>query len=246
MIFSPLDQFEIKPLLTINNILTLSLTNYVIYLIIVVALIYSVIYLLNKSYLGWNRWGVAVLAIYDTILNMVKSQIGNRGGYYFPLIFTIFNFILVANLISMIPYSFAISAQLVAIISLSLSLWLGNVIIGLNLHGWGFFALFVPSGTPLPLVPVLVLIETLSYSSRAISLGLRLSANVLSGHLLMLILGSLIFNLMSTGIVGFIGGFLPMAGVIAIVILEFAISMIQAYVFTILLSGYIKDSIYLH
>lgn len=246
MIFSPLDQFEIRPLLTINNILTLSLTNYVIYLIIVVSLIYSVIYLLNKSYLGWNRWGVAVLAIYDTILNMVKSQIGNRGGYYFPLIFTIFNFILVANLISMIPYSFAISAQLVAIISLSLSLWLGNVIIGLNLHGWGFFALFVPSGTPLALVPVLVLIETLSYSSRAISLGLRLSANVLSGHLLMLILGSLIFNLMSTSIIGFIGGFLPMAGVIAIVILEFAISMIQAYVFTILLSGYIKDSIYLH
>lgn len=246
MIFSPLDQFEIKPLFTINNIITLSLTNYVIYLILVVTLIYSVIFLLNKTYLGWNRWGVAVLAVYDTILNMVKSQIGNRGGFYFPLIFTLFTFILIANLISMIPYSFAISAQLVAIVSLSLTLWLGNVLIGLSIHGWGFFALFVPSGTPLALVPVLVLIETLSYSSRAISLGLRLSANVLSGHLLMLILGSLIFNLMSTGIIGFIGGFLPMAGVIAIVILEFAISMIQAYVWCILFSGYVKDSIYLH
>jgi F-type H+-transporting ATPase subunit a len=246
MIFSPLDQFEIKPLLTINNVLTLSLTNYVIYLILILTLIYGVISLLNKSYLGWNRWGVAVLAIYDTILNMINSQIGGRGGYYFPLIFTLFNFILLANLISMIPYSFAISAQLVAIISLSLSLWLGIVIIGLTKHGWTFFSLFVPSGTPLPLVPVLVLIETLSYSSRAISLGLRLSANVLSGHLLMLILGSLIFNLMSTSIIGFIGGFIPMAGVIAIVALEFAISMIQAYVFCILLCGYIKDSIYLH
>ena len=246
MIFSPLDQFEIKPLLTINNILTLSLTNYVIYLIIVVSLIYGISFLLNRCYLGWTRWGVAVLAIYDTILNMVKSQIGAKGGYYFPLIFSLFNFILVANLISMIPYSFAISAQLVAIVSLSLTLWIGNVLLGLSLHGWGFFALFVPSGTPLALVPVLVLIETLSYSSRAISLGLRLSANVLSGHLLMLILGSLIFNLMSTGIVGFIAGFLPIAGVIAIVILEFAISMIQAYVFCILFSGYVKDSIYLH
>ena len=246
MIFSPLEQFEIKPLLTVNNILTLSITNYVIYLIIVVTLIYSVIFLLNKSYLGWNRWGVAVLAVYDTILNMTKSQIGNRGAYYFPLIFTLFNFILIANLISMIPYSFAISAQLVAIIAFSLSLWIGNVILGLTIHGWGFFALFVPSGTPLPLVPMLVLIETLSYSSRAISLGLRLSANVLSGHLLMLILGSLILNLMSTSILGFIGGFIPMAGVIAIVGLEFAISMIQAYVFCILFSGYIKDSLYLH
>ena len=246
MIFSPLDQFEIKPLLTINNILTLSLTNYVIYLIIVVLIIYNIINILNKVSLGWNRWGVAVLAIYDTVLNMVNSQIGKRGGYYFPLIFTLFNFILVANLISMIPYSFAISAQLVAIVSLSLSLWLGNVILGLSIHGWGFFALFVPSGTPLALVPVLVLIETLSYSSRAISLGLRLSANVLSGHLLMLILGSLILNLMSTSIFGFVGGFIPMVGVIAIIILEFAISMIQSYVFTILLSGYIKDSVYLH
>lgn len=246
MIFSPLDQFEIKPLFTINNVITLSITNYVIYLTIVVLIIYGYNVLLNKSFLGWNRWGVAILAIYDTILNMVKSQIGARGGYYFPLIFTLFNFILIANLISMIPYSFAISAQLIAIISLSLTLWLGVTLIGLSNHGLGFFALFVPTGTPLPLVPVLVLIETLSYSSRAISLGLRLSANVLSGHLLMLILGSLIFNLMGTSIIGFIGGFIPMAGVIAIVVLEFAISMIQSYVFCILFSGYIKDAIYLH
>lgn len=246
MIFSPLEQFEIKPLLTINNILTLSVNNYVLYVAIVVAIIYSSVFLLNKTFLGFNRWGVALLAVYDTILNMVKSQIGARGGVYFPLIFTLFTFILVANLISMIPYSFAISAQLVVIVSLSLSLWLGVVLIGLSTHGWGFFALFVPSGTPLPLVPVLVLIEALSFSSRAISLGLRLSANVLSGHLLMLILGSLILGLMSTSILGFIGGFIPILGVISIVVLEFAIGMIQAYVFTILLSGYIKDSVYLH
>lgn len=246
MIFSPLDQFEIKPLFTINNVLTLSITNYVIYIGLVVLIIYMYNILLNKTYLGWNRWGVAILAIYDTILNMVKSQIGTRGGYYFPLIFTLFNFILIANLISMIPYSFAISAQLIAIISLSLSLWLGVTLIGLARHKLGFFALFVPTGTPLALVPILVLIETLSYSSRAISLGLRLSANILSGHLLMLILGSLIFNLMGTSIIGFLGGFIPIAGVIAIVILEFAISMIQSYVFCILFSSYIKDAIELH
>lgn len=246
MFFSPLDQFEIKPLFSINNILTLSLTNYVIYLILVVLIIYGYISILNNAKLGLNRWGVAILAIYDTILNMVNSQIGKRGGYYFPLIFTLFNFILVANLISMIPYSFAISAQLVAIVSLSLSLWIGNVIIGFSLHSLGFFALFVPSGTPLALVPVLVLIETLSYCSRAFSLGLRLSANVLSGHLLMLILGSLIFNLMGSSALGFVAGFLPIVGVIAIVVLEFAIGMIQSYVFCILLSGYIKDSVYLH
>lgn len=246
MIFSPLDQFEIKPLITVNNILALSITNYVIYLVLVATIIYSSINLLNKSYLGWNRWGVAILAIYDTILNMVKSQIGIRGGYYFPLVFTIFNFILIANLISMIPYSFAISAQLVAILSLSLTLWFGITLIGLVRHGWEFFSLFVPGGTPLPLVPILVLIETLSYASRAISLGLRLSANILSGHLLMLILGSLIFSLMGSSIIGFVLGFIPLAAVITIVALEFAISMIQAYVFSILFSSYLKDAIELH
>nr|YP_009935170.1 Atp6 [Metschnikowia caudata]QNS23039.1 Atp6 [Metschnikowia caudata]QNS23048.1 Atp6 [Metschnikowia caudata] len=246
MMFSPLDQFEIKPLLTMNNMMTLSLSNYVIYLLLVLSMMYGYNMLLNKSYLGWNRWGVAMLAMYDTMLNMVKSQVGARGGFYFPLVFTLFNFILVANLISMIPYSFAISAQMVAMISLSLTLWLGLTLMGFANHGLGFFALFVPTGTPLPLVPILVLIEALSYSSKAISLGLRLSANVLSGHLLMLILGSLIFNLMSSSIFGFIGGFMPMVGVIAIVVLEFAISMIQAYVFCILFSGYLKDAIYLH
>lgn len=246
MIFSPLDQFEIKPLLTINNMLTFSITNYVIYLALIVALIYGFTGLLSNTKLSWNRWGLVILSLYDTILNMVNSQIGGRGGYYFPLIFTLFNFILFANLISMIPYSFAISAQLVAIISLSVALWFGVTILGLSRHGWVFFSLFVPGGTPLALVPVLVMIETLSYSSRAISLGLRLSANVLSGHLLMLILGTLIFSLMSSSIFGFIGGFIPIAAVIAIVVLEFAISMIQAYVFCILLSGYIKDALDLH
>ncbi|YP_008475033.1 ATP synthase F0 subunit 6 (mitochondrion) [Candida oxycetoniae] len=246
MFYSPLDQFEIKPLIYINNNYTLGLTNYILYLIIVLSIIIFYNSIIRSSYLGSTRWGVVILSIYDTILNLVFSQIGRKGGYYFPLIFSIFNFLFIANLISMIPYSFAISAQLVAVVSFSLALWLGNVILGLYLHGWGFFALFVPGGTPLPLVPVLVLIESLSYTSRAISLGLRLGANILSGHLLMLILGSLIISLMSTNLLGFVSGIIPILAVVAITILEFGIAIIQAYVFSILLSGYIKDSVELH
>lgn len=246
-IYSPLDQFEIKSLIEFNyGIYTLFISNYIIYLIFIVSLVSMYILTYNKELLPMNRWTIVVIAIYDTILNMVKSQIGLKGYIYFPMIFTLFNFILIANLISMIPYSFALTAQLVAIVGLTVTLWLGNLIIGLQLHGLTFFSLFVPSGTPLVLVPILVLIETLSYTSRALSLGLRLSANVLSGHLLMLILGSLILNLMNSSFIGLIIGFLPILGVIAIVILEFAISMIQAYVACILFSGYIKDSIYLH
>nr|YP_008474914.1 ATP synthase F0 subunit 6 [Candida tetrigidarum]AGS44165.1 ATP synthase F0 subunit 6 [Candida tetrigidarum] len=246
MIYSPLEQFEIKPLLIINNYLTLSLTNYTLYLIIVATIIISYIAIISNVTLKGSRWSVAIVSLYDTMHNLVISQIGRTGGTFFPLIFTIFNFIFVANLISMIPYSFAISAQIVPIVSFSISLWIGNVILGLYLHHWGFFALFVPSGTPLLLVPVLVLIEALSFSSRAISLGLRLSANILSGHLLMLILGSLILNLMSSSILGFVGGIIPIIAVVAITILEVGIAIIQAYVFSILLSSYIKDSVSLH
>ena len=246
MFYSPLDQFELKPLLLITDNLTFSITNYTLYLIIVSLIIIFYSSIIRHNYLGSSRWGVSVIAIYDTILNLVNGQIGRKGGYYFPLIFTIFNFILISNLISMIPYSFAISAQLVAVVSFSLALWIGNVVLGLYLHGWGFFALFVPSGTPLALVPVLVLIEALSYASRAISLGLRLGANILSGHLLMLILGSLIISLMSSSFLGFVSGIIPILAVVAITILEFGIAIIQAYVFSILLSGYIKDSVELH
>nr|YP_009918671.1 Atp6 [Metschnikowia mauinuiana]YP_009918683.1 Atp6 [Metschnikowia mauinuiana]QMJ95707.1 Atp6 [Metschnikowia mauinuiana]QMJ95719.1 Atp6 [Metschnikowia mauinuiana] len=246
MFFSPLDQFEIKPLLTINNMMTLSMSNYIMYLIMVSLIMYGYNIMLNKTYLGWNRWGMVMLSMYDTMLNMIKSQMGSRGGMYFPLMFTLFNFILIANVMSMIPYSFAMSAQMVAMMSLSLTLWLGLTIMGLVNHGLGFFSLFVPTGTPLALVPVLVLMETLSYSSKAMSLGLRLSANMLSGHLLMLMLGSLITNLMSSSITGFFNGFMPLAGVIAMTMLEFAMAMMQAYVFCILFSGYLKDAIYLH
>uniref|UniRef100_E3VW14 ATP synthase subunit a n=1 Tax=[Candida] alai TaxID=434040 RepID=E3VW14_9ASCO len=245
-IFSPLEQFEIKPLIIINNNLTLSITNYTIYLLIISFIIYNWINIISNIKLSSNRWVLALISIYDTIYNLVQGQIGNKGNNYFPLCFTLFNFIVIANLISMVPYSFAISAQLVAIISLSLTIWLGNLILGFKIHGLKFFSLFVPSGTPLPLVPILVLIETLSYTSRAISLGLRLSANILSGHLLMFILGSLIFNLMSISLLGFISGIIPILGVIAIVILEIGISIIQGYVFTILTTGYLKDSLLLH
>ncbi|OXT14571.1 ATP synthase F0 subunit A, partial [Bacillus sp. OG2] len=118
---------------------------------------------------------------------------------------------------------------------------MGLTILGLYLHNVVFFSLFVPVGTPLPLVPLLVLIELLSYSARAVSLGLRLAANTLSGHLLMSILGNLVKTFMGLSKITFIIGLLPIAGIFAIVILEFAIACIQAYVFAILTSSYLKD-----
>lgn len=244
MFISPLDQFEIKPIIMYKD--TYILTNYILYLNLIIIIILGLNYILNNGIIIPNRYNLIIISIYETILNMVKNQIGIKGGKYYPIIFTIFNIIIIANLISLIPYTFAYTAQLVAIILLSITLWIGITIIGLAKHGWSYFSLFVPTGTPLPLVPILVIIELLSYTSRAISLGLRLSANILSGHLLMFILGSLIFNLINSSFIGLLGGLIPMIGVLIITILELAISLIQGYVFCILLCGYIKDAIYLH
>nr|YP_008475101.1 ATP synthase F0 subunit 6 [Wickerhamomyces pijperi]AGS44412.1 ATP synthase F0 subunit 6 [Wickerhamomyces pijperi] len=252
IINSPLDQFDIKvfigfvsPFIDLSNI---SITTFAVYTLFVLLVILGLTLLTdNNGKIIGSRWYVSQEAMYDTINNMVSGQIGGKfGGYYFPLIYTFFIFIFTANLLSMIPYSFAITSHMVFIISLSVVIWLGVTIIGLYNHGLTFFGLFVPAGCPLVLAPLLVLIELLSYSARAVSLGLRLSANTLSGHLLMAILGGLVFNLMSVSIVTFVLGFIPLAGILAIVALEFAIAMIQSYVFAILASGYIKDGLYLH
>lgn len=245
MFISPLDQFEIRPIIKItdNNIIS----NYSIYLILIGIIIGLYIYFIKtKNNIIPSKYNLIILSIYDTILNMVKTQIGNKGNKYFPLIFTLFNIILIGNIISMIPYSFAISAQIAAIIFLSITLWIFVTIVGLYNHGLNFFSLFVPIGTPLILIPILVIIELLSYSSRSISLGLRLSANILSGHLLMFILATLIFNLINISFFTFLFGFIPIIGLIIITILEFAIAIIQSYVLCILLCGYLKDAIYLH
>lgn len=249
---SPLDQFEIRVFLgfvsPFFDLSCLSFTTFSLYLLIVLLVILSLNLLTNNNNkIVGSRWLVSQEAIYDTILNMVKGQInGKLWGYYFPLVYTFFIFIFTANLISMIPYSFALTSHVVFIVSLSIIIWLGATILGLYRHGLLFFSLFVPSGTPLPLVPLLVLIELLSYVARAISLGLRLTANILAGHLLMIILAGLTLNLMSINIFTLVFGFLPLAGILAILCLEFAIAMIQSYVWSILTCSYLKDALYLH
>lgn len=251
-ISSPLDQFEIRQLLgLITPFFDLSFINFTTFsLYSVITLIIILIFVQladSQGKLVGGRWYIVHEALYDTILNMTRSQIGgSKGGYYFPLLYSLFLFILVANLISMVPYSFALNAHVIFVVSLSFIVWLGVTITGFSIHGLGFFALFVPVGTPLPLVPVLVLIELLSYVARAISLGLRLGANIIAGHLLLNILAGLVFTLMSVSPISFVLGFIPVAGIFAIVCLEFAIACIQAYVFTILAAGYIKDGLYLH
>lgn len=185
--------------------------------------------------------------MYATIHSIVTNQINdNKGQIYFPFIYVLFIFILINNLIGMIPYSFASTSHFILTFSISFTVVIGATILGFNKHGLRFFSLFVPSGCPLALIPLLVLIEFISYLARAVSLGLRLAANVLSGHMLLNILGGFTYNIMNSGFIYFFLGLVPLAFIIAFSGLELGIALIQAQVFVVLTSSYIKDGLDLH
>jgi F-type H+-transporting ATPase subunit a len=200
----------------------------------------------NES-LQLKNWAISKECVQDTIFSIVTSQINKFSGQiYYPFILSLFMFILINNLIGMVPYSFSTTSHFVLTFSISFTVVFGATILGLQKHKLVFFSLFVPAGCPLALVPVLVLIEFISYLARNVSLGLRLAANVLSGHMLLNILSGFTFKIMSSGILFFILGLLPLSFIIAFSGLELAIAFIQAQVFVVLTCGYIKDALDLH
>jgi F-type H+-transporting ATPase subunit a len=146
----------------------------------------------------------------------------------------------------MVPYSFAPSSHFILTFSISFTVVIGATILGFYIHNLKFFSLFVPSGCPLGLLPLLVLIEFISYLARNVSLGLRLAANILSGHMLLNILAGFTYNIMTSGILFFFLGLIPLLFIIAFSGLEIGIAFIQAQVFVVLSSSYIKDSLDLH
>jgi F-type H+-transporting ATPase subunit a len=185
--------------------------------------------------------------LYSTIHSIVINQINNnQGQIYFPFIYGLFIYILINNLVGMIPYSFASTSHFILTFSISFTVVLGATILGFQKHGLKFFSLFVPSGCPLGLLPLLVLIEFISYLARNVSLGLRLAANILSGHMLLNILAGFTYNIMTSGFVYLFIGLIPLAFIIAFSGLELGIAFIQAQVFVVLTSSYIKDSLDLH
>lgn len=251
LIISPLDQFEIRNLFSVNTPIlgniNLSITNIGLYLLIASTLAFF-ISILNTNYsrVTPNQWSLAQESLYATIHSIVINQINKNGQVFFPFMYTLFIFILINNLIGMIPYSFASTSHFILTFSLSFTVVLGATILGFQKHGLKFFSLFVPAGCPLGLLPLLVLIEFISYLARNISLGLRLAANILSGHMLLNILSGFTYNIMTSGLLFFFIGMLPLAFIIAFSGLELAIAFIQSQVFVVLSCSYIKDSLELH
>lgn len=251
-VISPLDQFEIRSLISLDapilGNINLSITNIGLYLMIGTLLFfYFSILATNYVRVVSNNWSIVQESLYATIHSIVVNQINAKNGQvYFPFIYALFGFILINNLMGMVPYSFASTSHFILTFALSFTVVLGATILGFQKHGLKFFSLFVPAGCPLGLLPLLVIIEFISYLARNVSLGLRLAANILSGHMLLNILSGFTYNIMTSGFIFFILGLLPLAFIIAFSGLELGIAFIQSQVFVVLTCSYIKDALELH
>lgn len=252
LVSSPLDQFEIRDLLSLDAPILadrhLSLTSVGFYLTLV-GLISLTLNLVATNYnkVVANNWSISQESVYATIHGIIINQINSdKGQVYFPFIYALFIFILVNNLVGMVPYSFASTSHFILTFFISFTVVLGSTILGFQKHGLKFFSLFVPAGCPLGLLPLLVLIEFISYLARNVSLGLRLAANILAGHMLLNILSGFTYNIMNSGLIFFLLALLPLAFIIAFCGMELGIAFIQAQVFVVLTCSYIRDALELH
>ena len=250
-ILSPLSQFEVTSLIGVNapilGHINISLTNLALYTIFILLIVVGLHYYGNNDYnLVPSKWSISLESSFASLNTMVREQIGNHNEIYLPFIYSLFFFILIGNLISNVPYSFAVTASGVVALGLSLTIFIGVTILSLSIHGINFFSFFIPAGTPLGLVPLLALIELISYLARAVSLGVRLFANIVAGHTLLKILSTYLYKLFTGNIIVAIITLIPFAIFLALVGLEIAVSLIQAFVFTLLTCSYLRDAIELH
>jgi F-type H+-transporting ATPase subunit a len=257
MIHSPLEQFTIISLVPIQfGKYSFSFTNSSFFMLCCTLLVLFLFYKATNSKAGGNLLYTPsalqsfVEMLYEFVLHLLNEQISGPVFYkqrFFPLIFATFTFLLFSNLIGMVPYSFTVTSHFIFTLGLSFSLFLGITIVGFNIHGLHFLSLLRPAGVPLALAPVLVLLELISYCFRALSLGIRLFANMMAGHSLVKILSGFGWTMLSMGsLFGTIGALGPILIVFALTGLELGVAILQAYVFTILLCIYLNDAINLH
>lgn len=251
LVLSPLSQFEVTKLVGLDLSLFggfyLSITNLTLYALLVFFSVISLHFYANNDFkLVPNKGSIALESSFASLSNMVRSQIGSLNEAYIPFIYTLFFFILIGNLISNIPYSFALNASAIVTLGLSVTIFLGVTILSVSKHGIKFFSFFIPGGTPLPLIPLLVLIEFISYIARAVSLGVRLFANICAGHSLLKILSTFLYKLFSGSLLIAIFTLIPFSIFIGLIGLELAVSFIQSFVLNLLVCSYLKDAIDLH
>ncbi len=238
----PLAQFEIRELAPIEiGGLNLSYTNSALWMTFAVALVALLFAAGTRGRaMAPGRLQSVVELSYEFVANMVRDNAGADARPYFPFIFTLFVFILFGNLLGMIPYGFTFTSHIIVTFAMAAVVFVGVTIIGFARHGAGFLRFFVPAGVPAPLLAILVPIEVLSYFVRPVSLSLRLFANMMAGHTMLKVFGGFVVAL------GFIGGWAPLALIVALTGLEIGIALLQAYVFAVLSCLYLNDALHMH
>lgn len=239
---SPLAQFDIKtigPEINIGGI-DASFTNAGFMMVATVAVvsIFLIMGIKNRSLVP-GRWQSMAELCYSFVADMVRDNVGNEGRKFFPIVFTLFMFILFGNLLGLLPYSFTFTSHIAVTFTMAMAVFIGVTLIGIARHGLHFFTFFVPSGVPALMLPLLVPIEIISYLSRPVSMSIRLFANMTAGHTMMKVFASFIVPLGVAGIA-------PFAIDVALTGFEFLVAFLQAYVFAVLTCIYLNDSIHLH
>jgi F-type H+-transporting ATPase subunit a len=247
MKIDPIHQFQISnivPIVTIGKY-QIYFTNSALFMLIIVVLVSALLIgaTVPRAVVPGRLQSVAEMS-YEFIANMLRTSAGTEGMKFFPFVFTLFMFVLFANLIGLIPYSFTVTSQLIITATLALTVFLVVVGYGLWRNGLHFFNLFVPKGVPIYILPAIVIIEVLSFLSRPVSHSVRLFANMLAGHITLQVFAGFIIMLAGFGVLGWLGAALPLILVIMLTALEFLVAFLQAYVFAILTCIYLNDAIH--
>jgi F-type H+-transporting ATPase subunit a len=235
-------QFEIKRIVPLELFgWDVSFTNSSLFMVIAMAII-PLFYLvaMNRRALVPGRLQSTAELSYEYVANMVRDIVGEGGMKYFPWIFTIFMFILVLNLLGLLPYSFTVTSHIIVTFALAAMVWLIVTAIGFVNHGPGFLKLFVPSGVPWWLLPIIVVIELISYLIRPISHSVRLFANMMAGHAMLKVFAGFVIGL------GLLGGWAPLVFLVGFTGLELVVAFLQAFIFTVLTCIYLNDAVNMH
>jgi len=240
---NPMHQFNvyrIGPEISLGNV-DISFTNASLFMVI------SALTIISVFFIGTKRKAIIPTKIqlltelsYTLVSKMISDTAGSKAKPYFPFIFSLFMFVLFCNMLGMLPYSFTVTSHIIVTFALAAVIFVGVTIIGFVNHGVGYLKLFIPSGVPLFLLPLIVIIEIISYLSRPVSVSVRLFANMMAGHTMLKVFGGFVISL------GIIGGWLPLSFTVALTGLEILIAFLQAYVFAILTCIYLNDALNLN
>src|SRR6201746_2529439 len=245
MAADPIHQFQITKLFTIGHIggQEIAFTNSSAYMFVAVAVISVLMLGTGRQLIPGRLQSVAEIS-YEFVANTIRSTAGAEGMKFFPLIFSLFMFIMVSNFVGIIPYTFTVSSHLIVTVALALVVFFTVLFYGLYKNGLKFFKIFVPSGVPIAILPLVMFIEVLSFFLRPVSHSVRLFANMLAGHIALKVFASFIAMLGALGIAGWAGAVLPLGLTMALTALELLVAFLQAYVFAILTCIYLNDAIH--